>query len=97
MKRKLKNRRFSYDLPLEIVNGYYMEIFSNKEIVINSDAEITKLSDAVLKIKCGEHALAFYGKNIKIDQYSSSGIKLLGEFSSVEFIETEKDNDKPIL
>lgn len=97
MKRKSINKKPSFDLPLGIISGYYMEVFSDKEIIISSDVIITKLSDTVLKIKCGEHGLTFYGKNIKVDQYSSSGIKLLGEFSSIEFIEAEINNDKPVL
>ncbi len=85
MKNKLKKIGEKLEIPMGIMSGYFMEIYSGDEIVISGDAAVIELSDSVLKIKCGSDFISFLGKNIKIDYYLSTGIKITGDFSSIEF------------
>ena len=68
-----------------LATDFYIEIFDRKEIMLTGDIEITELDDSVLKIKCSEHGLKFYGKNFKIMCYTSEGIRLCGNFEKIEF------------
>ena len=68
-----------------LATDFYIEIFDRKEIVLTGDIEITELNDSVLKLKCGEHGVGFYGKNFKILCYTSEGIRLEGIFDKIEF------------
>ncbi len=85
MKNKLKKLTQITEIPLGMLSGFYMEVFSKNEITVSADAAVTELSDTVLKIKCGEHGITFLGNNIKIEYYTSSGIKITGDFSGIEF------------
>ena len=68
-----------------LATNFYIEIFDRKEIVLTGDIEITELDDSVLKLKCGEHGVNFFGKNFKIRCYTSEGIRLCGTFEKIEF------------
>lgn len=85
MKNKFDKLRKSMELPVGVISGFYIEIYSGKEIVLNGDAAVTEIDDSVLKVKCGEHHIAFRGKKIEIENYTSAGIKITGDFSAVEF------------
>ncbi len=85
MKNRLKKMVEKLEIPMGIMSGYFVEIYSGNEIVLSGDAAVVDLSDSVLKIKCGKDFITFYGKNIKIEYYLSTGIKISGEFSSIEF------------
>ena len=64
---------------------FYIEIFDKKEIIFTGDAEITNLENTVLKIKTGEHAICFSGKDFKISCYTADGFVIKGSFEKIEF------------
>lgn len=68
-----------------LATDYYIEIFDHKDIVLTGDIEITELDDSVLKLKCGERGVSFFGKKLKIMCYTSEGIRLCGTFEKIEF------------
>ncbi|MBQ7873666.1 MAG: YabP/YqfC family sporulation protein [Oscillospiraceae bacterium] len=85
MKKRLRKISDSFEIPMGVISDYYMEIYSGNEIVLNGDAAVTELEDSVLKVKCGEHRIIFSGTGLKIEYYTSGGIKITGDFSGIEF------------
>lgn len=77
------------EIPPGIINGYNMEIYSGKEIVINGSTEIEELSETVLKIKINEHRISLYGNNIYISCYTGDAIKINGRFEQIILDEGE--------
>ncbi len=68
-----------------ITNGFYLELYNNKEAVLTGDAEIIELEDTVLKIKNRENIISISGENLKIINYSSTGLRIGGTISFIEF------------
>lgn len=85
MKKKLRKISEPFEIPMGIISDYYMEIYSGNEVVLNGDAAVTELGDTVLKVKCGEHHITFSGTGLKIEYYTNGGMKISGDFSSIEF------------
>lgn len=83
MFKKIKE---SADFPPGIIGGFYIEFFSKNEAVLTGDVEIEKLSDMVLKIKYNEHHIMFSGKELEIKNFSSTGIRINGNITSMEFL-----------
>lgn len=83
MKNKRKTQIF--DIPNWFIGGFYLELFSGSEAVLTGDCEITELSDTVLKIKCNEHIISIYGNELKIIDFSSSGIRINGIIKEIMF------------
>ena len=83
-KRVLKNLKNSVS-PALILTKPYIEITGNREFIFTGKTEITELGETVLKIKSDEHRFFVFGKNLEIDYYSFSGIKINGEIERIEF------------
>ena len=83
MKEKFKK---IIDVPDGILNGYYLEIISGKEAVLSGNVEVMELGETVLKIKCNEHAVAFYGEKLKIECYEADRIRVGGVLSEIRFL-----------
>ncbi len=90
MKKKFVGFRKSVDIPIGITDDYYMEIYSDREIVLTGFGEIETLEDSVLKIKFGAQKIVFSGSKINISNYTSDGIKISGYINKIEFL---KRND----
>ena len=86
MKNKLKKIGETFEIPVGIISGYYLEIFSGSEAVLNGDAAVINLGDTVLELKCGEHRIGFFGSGLKIEYYTCNGIKITGSFSEIKFL-----------
>lgn len=85
MKNKINAKNIPFDIPFGIAGGYYMEFFGGKEAVLTGDFEIIEFEETVLRIKCNERRICFYGNDIKIINYSSDGIRIGGIIKSVDF------------
>ena len=86
MKKTIKQNSMAFDIPYGIGKGYYLEIFDGKEAVLTGDFEITELEETVLKIKCDEHSISFYGSGLEIINYSANGIRIGGVIKSLDFL-----------
>ncbi len=87
----MKNRKkiSVSEIPSGIISGFYIEIYSNNEAVLTGDCEIGELGETMLKIKNNEHTISFVGENLKIINYSSSGIRINGRIDQVIFDKKE--------
>ena len=83
MKDKIKK---IIDVPDSFLSGYYLEILSGKEAVLSGNIEVLELGETVLKIKCNEQTVAFYGGKLKIESYESDRIRVDGILSEIKFL-----------
>lgn len=72
------------EIPQGIAKGYFMEIHSGKEVVLNGKCDVLALEDSVLKIKIDEHGITFHGRGLCIDLYNADGIIISGDICTVE-------------
>ena len=84
MLKKIKDK-IPAEISSRLENDFYLEIISKKEAVLTGKTEVIELSDLVLKLKCGEHVIGFYGKNIGISSYTFDGIIICGSLEKIEF------------
>ena len=78
------------DIPKGILRDYSVEIFSDSEILICGDGQISELSDAVLKVTIHEHELTIQGENLNISDYTEENIIITGKLKAVFFGKDEK-------
>lgn len=82
--RKKINVAKELEIPQGIARGYFMEIHSGKEVVLNGKCDVLVLEDSVLKIKIDEHGITFHGRGLCIDLYNADGIIISGDICTVE-------------
>ena len=87
---KIKKVLEKTELPFGIIGNYYIEIFSDNEIVITGKTEVLKLDNTVLKLKVGPQIMEFCGDKINISCFTIDGLKITGNISRIEFIQKEK-------
>ena len=87
----MKNKRKTsiLDIPKGFIRDFYLELFSDSEAVLTADCEITELSDTVLKVKCNEHIISICGSELKIIDFSSTGIRINGNIEEITFYKKE--------
>ena len=84
MKNKIKKIVESTEIPFG-VGGFYIEIFSENEIVLTGNIEVTDLDKSVIKIKCRNKNIRFGGENLQLSCYTADGLKISGKIDKIEF------------
>lgn len=74
------------DIPLDIINGFYLEMYSQNELMLTGKVDVIDLDSDKLKIKCAEHIMGISGKNLNILSYNANGIRIRGKIEKFEFI-----------
>lgn len=69
----------------ERLRGAHIEIFSNKEIIIDGCFGIYEYSECYVKLNLCKGALAINGSMINVQSFENDMITLKGTFSSIEF------------
>ena len=69
----------------DLITSPNIEIFGNKEIVIDGCDGVVEYSDTYIKIKLKKGFLILYGNNLNIVCFENSLITLNGKFETLEF------------
>lgn len=73
-------------IPKTIVQGFnHIELFGNREAIINGCAGILEYSDEKIKINMGKNTIQFTGSDLCIKEYGISQAKIYGMILTVEF------------
>ncbi len=83
--KKIRKILDSFDFPAEINNGFYIEMYSDREIVLTGKVDIEELDESVLKLEYLEHQIEVYGEKLRIETYTADGIRISGKINKVEF------------
>ncbi len=80
--RKLKN----FSVPNGLFeNGAHIELFSNKEAVIDGIKGVLEYSDCYIKLNMGRGTIEFFGTNLEISILDINGLTIGGNISKIEF------------
>ncbi len=69
----------------EMLNGANIQMFSNKEIIVDGCDKVSDFNSDYLKLKITKGYLIIYGKNFNIVNFEGRIIDVVGAISSVEF------------
>lgn len=73
--------------PKNVVKGLnHIELFGNREAVVNDCAGIIEYSDSRIKLNMGKNTVLFCGNNLCIKEYGPSFAAISGEIMTVEFV-----------
>lgn len=86
MKKRLRRITDNLEIPTEIASGFYIELFSDREFVFSGDVRISKLEEKSIEIIYDNKAISVSGNELKIDYYTSGGIKISGSIGKIEFL-----------
>lgn len=87
-KPKQKWRLFNYSdaiIDKNLVKGPHLELFGNRELVLEGCMGVFEYSDTYLKLKLSKGALILCGCNFDIVSFEGSTITVKGRISSLEF------------
>ena len=85
MKQKIRKAVKYFDIPDEIQTGFYIEIYSDKEMVLTGKTDVLELGESVLKLQYSEHRIEISGEKLQIVAYNSDGIRISGKILNMGF------------
>ncbi len=73
-------------IPKNIVAGYnHIELFGNREAVVNDCAGILEYCDERIKLNIGKNTVLFCGSDLCMKEYGSSQAIISGTIATIEF------------
>ena len=73
--------------PKTVVSGFnHIELFGNREAIVNDCAGIIEYSDSRIKLNMGKNTVLFCGNNLCMKEYGASYATISGDIMTVEFI-----------
>ncbi len=79
---KLKNLSVPNGL---MTGGAHIELFSNKEAVIDGMRGVLEYNDCYIKLNTGRGTVEFFGTNLEISSLDINGLSISGNISKIEF------------
>lgn len=87
-KPKEKWHIFGYtdkSLSRELIKGPHLELYGNRELIVEGCAGILDYDDTYLRLKLSKGTLIIYGGSFDIVSYEGAVISIKGCISSLEF------------
>lgn len=87
-KKQALGEKFAEELgfPKAIMNGFnHIELFGNREAIVNDCAGILEYSDGRIKLNMGRNTILFCGSDLCMKEYGSSRAIISGNIITVEF------------
>ncbi len=73
-------------IPKNVVSGFnHIELFGNREAIINDCKGILEYGDTKIKINMGKNIVTVNGNDLLMNEYGSSRAKISGVIVSLEF------------
>lgn len=75
-----------FEIPSSAAPGSAkIEIYSNKQIIIDGCHSVIEYSENAVNINCGKKTVIFLGSDLKIVSYFDKGLVLQGNIASIQF------------
>ena len=72
--------------PKAIVNGFnHIELFGNREAIVNDCAGILEYSDGRIKLNMGKNTVLFCGSDLCMKEYGPCRAMISGNIMTIEF------------
>lgn len=87
-RKKMKTHLFSSAdelLQTKVLKGAHIELFSNKEMVLEGCCGVFEYTDNYIRLNLGKGALIINGKNFDISTFQDKIIVIKGEIDTIEF------------
>ncbi len=87
-KKKEKARLFKTAdelLQSKVIKGTHIELFSNKEMILEGCAGVYEYTDCYIRLNVGKGSLILNGSDFDISSFEEKTIVLKGNISSIEF------------
>lgn len=65
--------------------GAHIELFSNREAVIDGIKGVIEYNDCYIKLNIGKGAVEFWGTGLEISSLDINGLVISGNISKIEF------------
>lgn len=75
----------AFDLPPGVA-GVRIELFSNREAVVDGCKGIVEYYDNLIKLNIGNGTVTFSGKNMHIVSFGAEGTVITGKIDNVEYL-----------
>ncbi|MBE6727691.1 MAG: hypothetical protein E7562_03475 [Ruminococcaceae bacterium] len=72
-------------LGSKIFKGCHIELFSNKEMILEGCIGVFEYTDCYIRLNLGKGAIILNGKELDISSFEEKIIVIKGEISSIEF------------
>ncbi|MBQ8203147.1 MAG: YabP/YqfC family sporulation protein [Clostridia bacterium] len=86
---KKKGNKFNFFMPdainKEMLSGANIQLFSNKEIIVDGCSKVSDFNADYLKLKITKGYLIINGNNFNIVNFEEGIIDVTGDISSLEF------------
>lgn len=66
-------------------NGAHIELFSNKEAVIDGIKGVLEYTDCYIKLNMGRGTVEFFGTKLELSSLDINGLTISGNISKIEF------------
>ena len=66
-------------------NGAHIELFSNKEAVVDGIKGVLEYTDCYIKLNIGRGTVEFFGANLELSSLDINGLTIGGNISKIEF------------
>ncbi len=74
------------DMPAGgLSGGAHIELFSNKEAVVDGIKGVVEYNDCYIKLNTGKGAVEFWGTGLEISSLDINGLVISGNISKLEF------------
>lgn len=74
------------ELPIDLLCGYpYMQLFGNREIIIEGVHGITKYQQDILSVNIANKKLCIRGRDLHLEYLNNNNMSLKGYIMNIEF------------
>lgn len=84
-KNKIEELSRNLEITGALSGGAHIELFSNKEAIIDGIKGVIEYSDCFIKLNAGRGTLEFWGTGLQISSLDADGIVICGKIEKLEF------------
>lgn len=84
-KNKIEAIGRNLEIQGALTGGAHIELFSNKEAIIDGIKGVIEYSDCFIKLNAGRGTLEFWGTELQISSLDADGIVICGKIEKLEF------------
>ena len=74
------------ELQTVLQSGAHIELFSNKEAIVDGIKGVLEYNDSYIKLNTGRGTLEFSGNMLEISSLCAGGLTICGKIEKIEFL-----------
>ena len=86
MKRQKKRTPSQGNILMDKINGVYMNVCGNREVIFEGSRGIVEYNENSIKINTGKYIVAFSGRGLHIRCMNEFSLVIAGFITSIEYI-----------